>query len=47
MIYSKYWGSCMGFHDSFSASREYVRDFGGTMWFENLVTEDNNVWLDK
>jgi peptide/nickel transport system substrate-binding protein len=47
LIYSKYWGSCMGFHDSFTASREYVRDFGGTMWFENLVTEENNVWLDK
>jgi peptide/nickel transport system substrate-binding protein len=46
-IYSKYWGSCMGFHDFFTSSRAYVHDFPGTMWHENLVTEKNNVWVDK
>jgi peptide/nickel transport system substrate-binding protein len=47
LIYSKYWGSCMGFRDFFTASRSYVHDFPGTMWHENLVTEKNNVWVDK
>ncbi|MDX1414715.1 MAG: ABC transporter substrate-binding protein [Candidatus Promineifilaceae bacterium] len=46
-IYSQYWGTSLSFHDFFSASRSYVHDFGGTMWYENLVTEENNVWLDK
>ncbi len=46
-IYSQYWGTSLGFHDFFSASRSYVRDFGGTMWFENLVTEENNVWVEE
>lgn len=47
MIYSQYWGTSLGFSDSFSASRSYVVDFGGTMFVENLVTDENNVWLDK
>ncbi len=47
MIYSQYWGTSLGFNDAFHASRTYVNDFHGTMWYENLVTEENNVWLDK
>lgn len=46
-IYSQYWGTSLGFHDFFTASRSYVEDFGGTLFFENLVTDENNVWLNK
>ncbi len=47
MIYSQYWGVCLGFHDFSSASLATVHDFGGSLWYENLVTEVNNVWVDK
>jgi peptide/nickel transport system substrate-binding protein len=46
-IYSLYWGSCLGFSDFVMAARSYVHDYNGTYWHENLVTEKNNVWVDK
>ena len=46
-IYSQYWAVPMGFRDSFLASRSWVFDFHGTLWFENLCTEHNNVWVTK
>jgi peptide/nickel transport system substrate-binding protein len=46
-IYSHYWAVPMGFHNFFQASRSWVHDFHGTLWFQNLCTEGNNVWLTK
>jgi peptide/nickel transport system substrate-binding protein len=46
-IYSQYWAVPMGFHNFFQASRSWVHDFHGTLWFQNLCTEGNNVWLTK
>jgi peptide/nickel transport system substrate-binding protein len=46
-IYSQVWAVPMGFGDSFLASRSSVHDFHGTLWFENLCTEYNNVWVTK
>lgn len=46
-IYSQYWAVPLGFRSSFQASRAWVNDFGATMWFQNLCTEQNNVWVSK
>lgn len=46
-IYSLYWGSCLGFNDFSMAARSYVHDYHGTYWHENLVTDFNNVWVEK
>jgi ABC-type transport system substrate-binding protein len=46
-IYGQYAAVPMGFFYFFNASRPWVKDFHGTLWFENLVTEQNNVWLDR
>ena len=32
-IYSQHWGTSLGFHDFFTASRSYVNDFGGSLFF--------------
>jgi ABC-type transport system substrate-binding protein len=46
-IYSLVWTVPLGFRDSYLASRSWVHDFHGTLWFENLCTEYNNVWVTK
>jgi peptide/nickel transport system substrate-binding protein len=47
LIYSRYWAIPLGFRDTFQASRAWVHDFPGTLWYENLCTERNNVWVSK
>ena len=42
-----YWGACLGFHDFVMSARSYVHDYLGTYWHENIVTDFNNVWVDK
>jgi ABC-type transport system substrate-binding protein len=46
-IYSQYWAVPLGFRVAFQASRSRVHDFYGTIWFQNLCTERNNVWLSE
>jgi len=46
-IYSQYWAVPMGFRNTYQASRSWVHDFHGVMWFMNLCTDYNNVWLTK
>jgi peptide/nickel transport system substrate-binding protein len=46
-IYGQYWAVPLGFYQPFVASRSYVKEHTTAMWFDNLVTEKNNVWLDK
>jgi ABC-type transport system substrate-binding protein len=46
-IYSQYWAVPMGFRYSYQASRARVHDYDATMWFQNLCTGQNNVWLSE
>jgi len=46
-IYRHYWAVPLGFRDSFQTSHSWVHDFYGTLWFENLCTAYNNVWVSK
>lgn len=46
-IYGQYWAVPLGFRNSFQASRAWVHDMDATMWFQNLCTEQNNVWVSK
>lgn len=46
-IYSQYWAIPTGFNESFLAFRSYVKEYTAPYWFQNLVTVENNVWLDK
>ncbi|MFQ5596098.1 MAG: ABC transporter substrate-binding protein [Anaerolineae bacterium] len=46
-IYSQHWAVPLGFHNAYQASRSRVHDFHGTMWFQNLCTERNNVWITE
>lgn len=46
-IYSQYYAVSLGFYMPFEASRSYVKDNPVASWFFNVVTEKNNLWLDK
>jgi peptide/nickel transport system substrate-binding protein len=46
-VYSQYWAVPFGFYNFYNSSRSWVHDFSGTLWFENLATDRNNVWLSK
>jgi peptide/nickel transport system substrate-binding protein len=46
-IYSQYWAISLGFHDSFQATQTGVHDYRGTLWFQNLCTDANNVWVTR
>jgi peptide/nickel transport system substrate-binding protein len=46
-IYSQYWAISLGFHDSFQATRAGVHNFHATLWFQNLCTDANNVWVSR
>jgi len=47
LIYSQYWAVPLGFRNTYQASRSWVHDFHGVLFFLNLCTEYNNVWVTR
>lgn len=46
-IYGQVWAVPLGFNERYQAARSWVHDYYGTIWFQNLCTEQNNVWVSK
>lgn len=45
MLYSQYVSIPVGFVQSYFATSSKVQDFGGVLWWFNIVTETNNTWI--
>lgn len=46
-LYSQYVSIPVGFTQSFFATSSKVQDFGGVLWWFNIVTETNNTWISE
>jgi peptide/nickel transport system substrate-binding protein len=46
-IYSQYWAIPISFQVGYNATRSWVQEYQYPVWWENLCTEKNNVWVTK
>ena len=46
-LYSQYLSLPVGFQQTFRLISSRVQDFGGALWWFNVVTERNNTWLSE
>lgn len=47
IVYGNYYAISLGFQTGFAAYTNRLNDFGGMLWWMNLVTVDNNAWLSQ
>jgi peptide/nickel transport system substrate-binding protein len=46
-IYGQYWAVPISFQVGYNATRSWVEEYQYPMWWENICTEKNNVWLTR
>lgn len=47
IVYGDYYAISLGFQTGYAAYNTRLHDFGGMLWWLNLVTVQNNVWLSQ
>jgi ABC-type transport system substrate-binding protein len=47
LMFSQYMAIPLRHRSGYDATRSYVHDLNGIFWTANIVTDQNNVWLDK